>query len=252
MNKKIKENVLLIVSILIIILGVAIFFFPKVSNFVYEKGVESSKEEFLLNIAESGNEEKYNTDSNGNIDKSKEENKSNLNSLFKLLQEKNQELYEQEQEELVDPFSYEQSAIDLSKYGIKNNVIGYIQIPKIKIELPIILGANTKNMKKGAVHLTQTSYPIGGTNTNCVIAAHRGYLRALFFKNIDRLEKGDKIYIQNFKENLTYVVYDVQISDPNDTTNLAIKKGEDNLTLITCHPLNSNKLRYIVKAKRQE
>ena len=79
-------------------------------------------------------------------------------------------------------------------YGIKNNIIGYLSIPKIKISLPVFLGANEENMKKGAVHLTETSYPVGGDNTNCVIAAHRGYSKAAMFREIEKLELNDKIY----------------------------------------------------------
>ena len=166
------------------------------------------------------------------------------------VEKKNKELYKNKQANLVDPFSYEQPTIDLSEYGIKDNIIGYIRIPKMDIELPILLGANATNMKKGAVHLTETSYPIGGENTNSVIAAHRGYGKALLFRNIDKLEKGDKIYIQNFREELVYEVYEIKLVTPDDISELSIQDGEDIITLITCHPYRVNTQRYIVKAKR--
>ncbi len=227
-----KRKILVIISIILIFAGISLFCFPHVSNFVYEQGVERDKEEFVEKITQSENEEI-------------------LNKLYKDLQEKNKKLYEDMQNNLVDPFSYEQPAIDLSKYGIDNNVIGYINVPKMNIELPILLGANSSNMLKGAVHLTETSYPIGGTNTNCVIAAHRGYGKASLFRNIEKLEVGDEVFIKNFKEELTYVVYDIKIIEPDDFEELKIQSGEDIITLITCHPYRINSHRYIVKAKRK-
>lgn len=219
-----------ILAILFIIMGIIIFFFPQMSNYIYENNVEAEKDKFV---------------------KTTEDNSNNmLEQLYNDLKQKNEELYKNKQANLVDPFSYEQSSIDLKKYGIENNVIGYIKIPKMNIELPILLGANTSNMKKGAVHLTETSYPIGGVNTNSVIAAHRGYGRATMFRHIEKLENGDKIYIKNFKEELVYTVYEIKIIEPNDITELEIKEGEDIITLITCHPYRVNNQRYIVKAVR--
>lgn len=227
-----KEKILIIISIILILVGISMFCFPHVSNFVYEKGVERDKEEFVEKI-------------------SKDENEELLEKLYKKLQKENQKLYEDMQNNLVDPFSYEQPAIDLSEYGIYNNVIGYINIPKMNVELPILLGANSANMLKGAVHLTETSYPIGGINTNSVIAAHRGYGKASLFRNIEKLEVGDEIFIKNFKEELTYVVYDIKIIEPDDVSELKVQDGEDIITLITCHPYRVNSHRYIVKAKRK-
>ena len=226
-----KRKILIIIAILFILIGIILFCFPSASNYIYEKNVETEKEKFVVKITD-------------------EQNENILDKLYKKLQEENQKIYEEKQNKLVDPFSYEQSAIDLSEYGIENNVIGYISIPKINIEVPILLGANTANMKKGAVHLTETSYPIGGANTNSVIAAHRGYGKATLFRHIDKIGVGDKIYIRNFKEELIYEVYETKIINPDDISGLEIQEGQDIITLITCHPYRVNTQRYIVKAKR--
>lgn len=226
-----KRKILIIVAILFILIGIILFCFPSASNYIYEKNVETEKEKFVVKITD-------------------EQNENILDKLYKKLQEENQKIYEEKQSKLIDPFSYEQSAIDLSEYGIDNNVIGYISIPKINIEVPILLGANTVNMKKGAVHLTETSYPIGGVNTNSVIAAHRGYGKATLFRHIDKIGVGDKIHIRNFKEELTYEVYETKIINPDDVSELEIQEGQDIITLITCHPYRVNTQRYIVKAKR--
>ena len=229
--KKKSRYILMILAILLIIIGVGLICFPTISNFFFEKNVEKDKEDFIKKI-------------------STEEEESLLDKLYKDLQDRNEWLYKSEQANLVDPFSYEQPTIDLSEYGIQDNTIGYIKIPKMGIELPIILGANSTNMRKGAVHLTETSYPIGGNNTNSVIAAHRGYGGAQLFRYIDKLDYGDKIYIQNFREELLYVVYEIKLVTPDAIDELAIQPAKDIVTLITCHPYRVNTQRYIVKAER--
>lgn len=226
-----KMLILKIIAIAFIIIGITLFCFPYISNYMYEKDVEESKEVFLDKISD-------------------ETNSDMLQELYEELTRRNEELFETEQENLVDPFSYEQPTIDLSIYGIEDNIIGYIRIPKMGVELPILLGANSENMLKGAVHLTETSYPIGGNNTNSVIAAHRGYGKAELFRYIDKLEYGDEIYIQNFREELTYRVYEIKLVEPNDVGELKIQEGKDIITLITCHPYRVNTQRYIVKAER--
>lgn len=229
LNKKML--ILKIIAIIFIIIGLTLFCFPYMSNYVYEQDVKEKKEEFIIQI-------------------NKQDNIDPLEKLYEELKFRNEELYKNKQENLVDPFSYEQPSIDLSEYGIQDNTIGYIRIPKMEIEVPILLGANSANMKKGAVHLTETSYPIGGENTNSVIAAHRGYGKAKLFRHIEKLEKEDLIYIQNFREELVYKVYEIKLVTPDSISELAIQEGQDIITLITCHPYRVNTQRYIVKAKR--
>lgn len=232
MNRKTIS--LIVIAILFILIGIGIFCYPYITNHLYEEEVKDKKEEFIEKVVE------------------KQDENNLLDELYKELKYRNDELFANKQKDLVDPFSYEQPTIDLSQYGIQDNTIGYIRIPKMNIELPIILGANAVNMKKGAVHLTETSYPIGGVNTNSVIAAHRGYGKAVLFRYIDKLEYGDEIYIQNFKEELVYKVYEIKLISPDDTRELMIEQGEDIITLITCHPYRVNTQRYIVKAKLYE
>ena len=172
-------------------------------------------------------------------------------TLYQFLMAENKRLYEAGQKDLKDAFSYEVAGIDLSQFGIEDNVIGYIHLPSINMELPIYLGANKANMRKGAVHLTQTSYPIGGENTNCVIAAHRGS-SLVMFRNIHKINAGDSIFITNFKEILTYRVVELKIISPNDIEKILIQTGRDLVTLVSCNPLGANYERYLVYCERAQ
>lgn len=102
--------------------------------------------------------------------------------------------------------------------------------------MPIYLGATEQHMANGAAHLSQTSLPIGGENTNCVIAGHRGYNGASYFRYIDKLNVGDLVSVTNLWETLTYRVCEIKIIDPHDVTEILIQPRRELLTLLTCHP----------------
>lgn len=100
--------------------------------------------------------------------------------------------------------------------------------------------------------MKDTSLPVGGEDTNCVIAGHRGYNRSkTFFKDIEYLSAGDRIYIKNSWEELVYEVEKIDIVTPNDVDAVKIRPGKDMVTLLTCHPYGSNgKYRYLVYCSR--
>ena len=169
--------------------------------------------------------------------------------LRRAMFEYNEKLYLSGQSGLIDQLSYEKPDFLLSDYGIDSDILGYITIPAIDIKLPIYNGASTENMAKGAVYLAHTSLPVGGENTNCVIAAHTRYKSIYMFKRITELNVGDKIYITNFWETLVYQVVETKVIDPNDSQNIYIKANRSLITLSTCHPYPDNYQRYLVYAE---
>ena len=98
------------------------------------------------------------------------------------MQKYNITLYESGQIGLADAWSYEQPAFDLDKYGLAADAVAVLHIPVMEQEFPVYLGATKENLAKGVAVLGQTSMPVSGTNTNCVIAGHRGYSGTAFFE----------------------------------------------------------------------
>jgi sortase A len=106
-------------------------------------------------------------------------------------------------------------------------------------------------MADGAAHLSQTSLPIGGNNTNCVIAGHRGWGGASYFRYITDLQPGDEVIITNLWGEMSYTVTDTQIIAPNDVEQILIQENRDMITLLTCHPYASGgEQRYLVYCER--
>ena len=131
-------------------------------------------------------------------------------------------------------------------------MIGVLWIPRLNEELPVYLGANASNMAKGAALMGQTSMPLGGVNTNAVIAAHRGWSGIPMFRNIQSIQIGDKIQITTPWETLIYRVCELKIISPDDTEEVLIREGRDLVTLLTCHPYTQNYQRYLVIAERSD
>lgn len=166
--------------------------------------------------------------------------------LYQEMQAYNQQIFSEGQSGLTDPWSYEQETLDLSKYGIYDGMIGILDIPKMDVTLPLYLGATQEKMAKGAVMLGQTSFPVQGTDSNCVIAAHRGWKGIPMFREIERLEIGDELTIQNCQETLTYRVSEIEIILPDESDKIMIQPGRNMVTLMTCHPYTQNSRRYVV------
>lgn len=173
--------------------------------------------------------------------------------LLSAMRAYNRQIWEQRQSGLCDPWAYQQPSFTLGDYGLEDEVFGVISIPKLDIEMPIYLGASYAHMELGAAHLSQTSLPIGGENTNCVIAGHRGWGGGSYFRYITDLEPGDEIIITNLWETLRYTVAEAKIIRPNEVDEILIQEGKDLLTLLTCHPYASGgTYRYVVYCERQE
>lgn len=97
----------------------------------------------------------------------------------------------------------------------------------------------------------ETSLPLGTKNSNCVIAAHRGYEGIPYFREIERLKVGDYVIVKNSWEKLSYKVEKIKIIQPDDSDQIKIQKGKDMVTLLTCHPYRSHgKFRYVVYCVR--
>lgn len=171
--------------------------------------------------------------------------------LRQAMETYNQSIFANAQVDLCDAWSYQAPVFDLAEYGIEDGVVGILSIPKMDLELPIYLGATPEHLAGGAAQLSQTSMPIGGTNTNCVLAGHRGWYGALFFRHIELLEIGDVVLITNLWETLRYTVSEIKVIEPDAIDEILIQPGRDLVTLLTCHPYGSGgRYRYVVYCER--
>ena len=229
-----SEKLLLIISIIFIILGAGIFLYPSISNYLAEKNhidIIRNYDDLIVKI----DEEKINEEK----EKAKIYNE-NLSG-----------------DPVHDPF------VIGSGYALPENykevlnvgddgVMGYVEIPKISVYLPIYHGTSDDVLEKGVGHIQNTSVPIGGKSAHSVLTGHTGLPNAELFTRLDELGIGDIFYIHVLDDVLTYKVFETKVILPDKIDELQILNGKDYITLVTCTPYGVNSHRLLVKAERVE
>ena len=134
----------------------------------------------------------------------------------------------------------------------QNGIMGYIEIPKIDVILPLYHGTSEAVLQVAIGHLEWTSLPVGGEGNHCVVSVHRGLPSARLFTDLDKMEEGDTFLLRVLDEVLTYEVDQIKIVEPHVTEDLLIVEGEDLVTLVTCTPYGINTHRLLVRGIRIE
>lgn len=131
-----------------------------------------------------------------------------------------------------------------------DGIMGYLEIPKLGVELPIFHGTEEETLDRGLGHLLGSSLPVGGTGTHCVITGHSGLAGRRMFSDLDKLELMDVFYLKVLDETLAYTVIEINTVLPEDTSELAINPQGDDVTLVTCTPYGVNTHRLLVRGAR--
>jgi len=183
-------------------------------------------------------------------------------SLAKMTEQQMQEEWERARaynESLVtsvlyDPFASGQEDMDaeyLSLLDIAGNgVMCHIEIPKIKVDLPVFHGVSLSTLEKGVGHLEGSSLPVGGAGTHAIMTAHTGLNSSKLFTDLVEMKIGDEFYIYTLDQILAYRVDSIVVVEPEDVDTLLTVAGKDYVTLVTCTPYGINSHRLLVRGVR--
>lgn len=218
-----KRKVTITICILVFLVALTMTIFPLLSNFYNQKHHAKMYTKYNDNISNSSSE--------------------------KLVQERAKAI--EYNNRLL------QGALEESEYNnilnlAGDGVMGYVNVPKLEIRLPIYHTTEADVLEIGAGHMSLSSLPVGGENTHCAISAHSGMASQKMFSDIDMLVVGDVFYIDVLGEKLYYSIYEISVVLPYETQNIQIEKGKDKCSLITCTPFGVNTHRLIVTAERIE
>ena len=241
------QGLLITVMLLVFLAGLTSILYPYIWGAAVDSSITNTAKDFLER------EEPELPATTVIIDSIEPEKVKSYPDLWEDMVRYNQSISAQGQSGLSCAYDYQKASFRLADYGLPDEIFGVLSIPAIDLEMPIYLGATEQHMANGAAHLSQTSLPIGGMDTNCVIAGHRGYSGASYFRYLDKLHVGDRVSITNLWETLTYRVCEIRIIDPSDVEEILIQPGRELLTLLTCHPYASGgRQRYVVYCERSE
>lgn len=223
-----------VIPILIVIAGFLLLAYPFLSNYLFEKSAGSTVESYQekTDMMDQKIKEKV-------LDESRGYNENLLRSSIQL----------------TDPFKTKKINGETVFYNNilnvdRSEIMGYVKIPCISVDLPIYHGTSAEVLERGIGHLAASSFPIGGKSTHAVLTGHTGLSSAKLFTDLTEMKKGDLFFIHVLDKKLAYRVDRITVVKPEDTRNLQIIDGEDHVTLLTCTPYGVNDHRLLVRGKR--
>lgn len=224
-----KRKAMRIAMIILLIAGFLVLFYPALNNIIFVVKQNQVIDEY--------NEQVVDMDKSS-IDQMKQE----AQEYNKVLADPN---YTQENENAINGnLAYSQLL------NITNQQMGYVVIPKISLNQPLYHSTKDEILERGIGHLENTSLPVGGESTHCVLTGHTGVPGMMLFTDLEKMETGDKFYLKVLDEVLAYEVDQIKVVLPENQDDLKIVPGEDYVTLITCTPYGINSHRLLVRGTR--
>lgn len=225
-----KKHLSTIILVLLMLTGICLMLYPSASDYwnsLHQSRAIAGYVEDVAELDTAQNEEMWKAAADYNETLARK-------GIHWGLTEEEEQLYE--------------SLLDVTGTGI----MGYIDIPKIRVSLPIYHGTDEAVLQIAIGHLEGSSLPVGGVSSHCVISGHRGLPSAKLFTDLDEMETGDRFLLHVLNETLTYEVDQIRIVEPEDMENLVIEEGQDYCTLVTCTPYGVNSHRLLVRGHRAE
>lgn len=222
-----KNKIFTLILLIIFFIGIFLLFYPAVSQYWNSKVQTKAVTDYEKILSEFSEEEtilKFKEISDYN------EQLKNLNSPFTQYEKLSEKYF---------------NTLNIGQDGM----LGYINIPKINVEIPIYHTVNESVLRNGCGHMEGTSFPIDEKCTHTVLSAHRGLPNSTLFTHLDKIEEGDIFTISILSRTLTYTVDQIKVVEPNDVSDLQIKENENYCTLITCTPYGINTHRLLVRGK---
>ena len=223
-----KRTILVILAVLLFLAAAGITVYPLISNYINDKYASVVRTDYIEEVRELDE---------ASIEEAWSKAQAYNDSLSPLRYNK----------EAVQAASEDyESLLNLAGSGI----MGYCEIPKLNINLPIYHGTGESILQKGVGHLTGSSLPVGGEGCHSVLTGHSGVAGKRLFSDLDQLHAGDVFYLHILNQVLAYRVADINQVLPYETELLVPVPGQDLCTLVTCYPYGINSHRLLVRGIR--
>ena len=227
-QKGLKKQLPNLIFGIIFLVGIAIFLYPSVSNYVnslHQSKAISTYDEAISNFT-----------------------KEDYSRFWEAAYKYNEEL-------AGKPMNFTLSDEEREEYNSILNptgtgIIGYIEIENIGVNLPIYHGTAESVLQVGIGHLEGTSFPTGTSSTHTVLSGHRGLPSSKLFTDLDQMIVGDTFLLHIMDQTFAYQVDNISIVLPEEVTGLSIQNNKEYVTLVTCTPYGVNTHRLLVRAKR--
>lgn len=217
-----------LVFALVILIGSGMIGYPLLANWLYLRTVEESTASYTRSVSGLNDKE--------------------LKAMWDEAYAYNHELGNPR---VRDPFSEVEITSPLDRYNKVLNpdgsgMMGYVEVPRAGIDLPIYHGTSERVLQIGAGHIATTALPIDGTSIHPILTGHTALPDRMLFTNLTRVRKGDYFSMRILDKTFWYRVASIDVILPSDTSKLQPKQGDNRLTLLTCTPYGINSHRLLV------
>ncbi len=231
-TSSVKDRLTTLLAVLLVVCGATVFAYPTVSNLLASRKQTEVVESYRNSVTKT--------------------DKAKLRAEWGAAKTYNENL---NGDPLHDPFVSGSGYVLPTNYASVLNVnhdgvMGYLDIKRISLRLPIYHGVSEDVLSRGVGHLRQTALPIGGKGSRPVLAGHRGLPSAELFTRLGEMRKGDLFWIDVLDRKLTYKVVDISVIEPEDLDELKADPDRDLVTLLTCTPYGKNTHRLLVTGER--
>ena len=223
-----KRIVLILLAVLLFLAAAGITAYPLISNFVNDKYASVVRTDYIEVV--------------------RELDETAIKEAWSKAQEYNDSL---------SPLRYNREAVEAASQDYDellnvngSGIMGYVEIPKISINLPIYHGTGESVLDEGIGHLTGSSLPVGGEGCHSVLTGHSGVAGNRLFSDLEQLCAGDVFFLHILNRVLAYQVMDINQVLPHETELLVPVSGQDLCTLVTCYPYGVNSHRLLVRGIR--
>ena len=225
-----KKQIPLIIITFVFLIGLGILFYPAVSEYINRKSQTKAMNDYTQIVS--------------GLDK------NDYEDILERAHQMNEDMAEGKNR--YDSKEEWDKAYQAALRVGTSDVMGYVEIPKINVKLPIYHTTGSSVLQSGIGHLQGTSLPIGGKSTHTVLSGHRGLPSAKLLSDLEEMESGDIFTIHVLDRLLTYQVDQIEVVTSEDVDSLKIVRGQDYVTLITCTPYGINTHRLLVRGHRIE
>lgn len=214
-----------ILLVLILIAGVALIAYPSIANYwnsFHQSRAITSYSESVAQIDASVYDEIWNAADEYNT----------------YLETKRNRFFMQEEEA-----EWYNNLLNVAGIG----VIGYIEIEKLGVYLPIYHTTSEPVLQVAIGHIEGSSLPTGKVGTHVALSGHRGLPSATLFTNLDKLQETDTFTLNVLNRMFTFEVDQIRIVLPNELQDLNLDPEQTYCTLVTCTPYGINTHRLLVR-----
>lgn len=177
------------------------------------------------------------------------------NNYFTHIKEENaiEDFFEIKQEDTKNVIVDEvQETKEEPKKESTYNYIAVLEIPRIHLKRGLVAINDKSNNVNKNIEIIKGSDMPDVANGNFILAGHSGYSNISYFKNLNKMELNDLIYVYYNGEKFNYKITNIYDVEKTGQVSISKNNNANTLTLITCRHNTNRQIVIIAELTNRE